>query len=125
MPKITQKIEPGQRIVITQQIPQRARVWVTRVEGEVIKVSQKMTGAWFAHAKNNRLWLDRVTLRKDDGEFVECNLDQYAHVRLIAPAASSEQPPMAEDEVSESDEGTEPSQADEGTGGPSKSTGTE
>jgi protein-L-isoaspartate O-methyltransferase len=77
------KIEPGQRIRITQQVARRAGAWTAAVEGEVVSVEQKKTGSWYAHAKHDRLWLDRVLLRKDDGELAYYNLDQYSHVEIL------------------------------------------
>jgi len=76
---------PGQRVVVVQQIPQRDEVWTNRVEGVIRRVGQRKTGSWYAHAKDDKLWLDRVELRKDDGEIVILNLDRYSHVEPIAP----------------------------------------
>ncbi len=80
MPATTDLFTPGQRVTVTHQIPQRARVWTTQVTGEVVKYEQKKTGSWFAHSKDDKLWLDRLTLKKDDGEIVVCNLDEFSHV---------------------------------------------
>ena len=80
MPTAIDTFTPGQRVVVTQQIPQRDEVWTISVRGEVVRFEQRRTGSWFAHAKDDRLWLDRLVLRKEDGELVECNLDQYTRV---------------------------------------------
>ena len=42
---------PGQRVTVTQQIPQRNEVWTTRVTGQVVGFEQRATGSWFAHFK--------------------------------------------------------------------------
>jgi hypothetical protein len=76
---------PGQRVAVTQQIAQRDEAWTLRVEGVIERFEQKKTGSWYAHAKDDKLWLDRLVLRKDDGEIVVCNLDQYTHVDLLQP----------------------------------------
>ena len=55
----------------------------TTVEGEILRFGQQKTGSWYAHAKDDRLWLDRLELRKDDGELVTCNLDQYSRVDVV------------------------------------------
>lgn len=84
------QIEPGQRVAVTQQIPQRDDVWTTRLVGTVIACEQRKTGSWFARARDHRLWLDRLTLAKDDGEIVVCNLDAYTRVDILpgqAPGA--------------------------------------
>lgn len=87
------QFEPGQRVVVTQQIPQRQRVWTTRITGKVVRYEQRKTGSWFAHAKDDKLWLDRLVIEKDDGEIVVCNLDSYTHVEKLsdepAPVADS------------------------------------
>jgi hypothetical protein len=57
------------------------------VEGTVVRCGQSKTGSWFAHSKDHKLWLDRVELRKDDGELVVVNLDQYSRVEVLGSAA--------------------------------------
>lgn len=90
---IENEIGPGRRVRIVQQIPQRDDVWTTEIEGEVVSFQQAKTGSWFAHSKDDRLWLDRLELRLDDGEITIVNLDQFSHVELIdsgqTPAASA------------------------------------
>ena len=73
-------LRPGMRITVTQQIPQRDEVWTTTATGTLVKLEQSPTGSWFAHAKNDRLWLDRLTLRTDDGEIIELILDSYSKI---------------------------------------------
>lgn len=79
----TDEFTTGQRVAVTQQIPREAGIWTGRVEGVVVRTEQKKTGSWYAHAKDDKLWLDRLVIRKDDGEVVTCNLDQYSHVESI------------------------------------------
>ncbi len=73
-------IKPGIRVRVTQQLPQVGQVWTTAVEGCVIRWRQAKTGSWFAHAQDDRLWLDRLELRKDDGELITLNLDRYSQI---------------------------------------------
>ena len=80
MSELTQTYQPGQRVIVTQQIPQRDEVWTLSTSGEVIRFKQCKTGSWFAHGKHDKLWLDRLVIRKDDGEVVVFNLDSYTHV---------------------------------------------
>lgn len=84
MPRSGYEFRMGQRVKVTQQLPQRDEVWTQAVEGRVLRFEQRKTGSWFAHAKDDKLWLDRLTIAKDDGEIVVCNLDQYTHVELLA-----------------------------------------
>jgi len=53
------------------------------VEGTVVAVGQGKTGSWFAHGKDNKVWLDRGELRKDDGERVVMNLDRFSRVDVV------------------------------------------
>jgi hypothetical protein len=77
MPLEASILAPGTRVRITQQLPAVQRVTTTTVDGTVVRYRQAMTGSWFAHSLHDKLWLDRLELRKDDGELVVLNLDQY------------------------------------------------
>jgi hypothetical protein len=74
---------PGTRVRVTQQMPQTHTVWSTRVEGTVVRWRQDRTGSWFAHGKDDKVWLDRLELRRDDGELVTLNLDQWSLVEPL------------------------------------------
>ena len=78
---------PGAIVAITQQIPHRDRVWTDETRGTVISYEQQPTGSWFAHTKDDRLWLDRLTLRKEDGEITTLNLDDYTHIEVLPSPA--------------------------------------
>lgn len=82
-------LEPGIRVKVTQAIRRREDEWSTEVEGVVVKHETKQTGSWFAHAHKHRLWLNRLTLRKDDGELVRLNIDDRTTVTLCGPAPQS------------------------------------
>lgn len=77
--------KPGQRVRVTQQTPRLSGSQSISVEGVVVQAGQQKTGSWFAHSKDNKLWLDRLEIRKDDGELVVVNLDQYSRVEVISP----------------------------------------
>jgi hypothetical protein len=72
--------QPGRRVRVTQQLPHRDESWSSVVEGVVTRYRQAKTGSWFAHAKDDQLWLDRLELRLDDGEITTLNLDQYTRI---------------------------------------------
>lgn len=80
---IRKLLVPGSRVRVTQQIAAREYALDTVVEGTLISYTQKPTGSWFAHSRDDRLWLDRITLRKDDGEISVLNLDDYAKVEVL------------------------------------------
>lgn len=83
MSRITDELHEGMVVEVTQQIPQRDDVWVSKTRGTVVGFEQRKTGSWFAHSRDDKLWLDRLTLRLADGEIVELNLDKYSHVEVV------------------------------------------
>ena len=85
---IRKQIKPGASVLVTQQIPHRDRTWINEVRGTVVSFEQEQTGSWYAHSKNDKLWLDRLTLRRPDGELLTLNLDDYSHVELEKVAAA-------------------------------------
>src|SRR5688572_17991521 len=74
------KLTPGTRVHVRQQIAARDYSWTADVRGTVVDYQQKTTGSWFAHSKNDKLWLDRLVLKKDDGEITTLNLDAFTHI---------------------------------------------
>jgi len=84
-------LRPGVRVKVTQQIAARHYALTSDVTGTVVEYEQKQTGSWFAHSKNERLWLDRLMIRKADGELTTLNLDDYSHVEILPdePAAAT------------------------------------
>jgi hypothetical protein len=85
--EIRNQLKPGARVRVTQQIAARAYSLGTEVRGVVVGFEQKRTGSWFAHSKDDKLWLDRLVLRKDDGEITTLNLDEFSHIEIETPAA--------------------------------------
>jgi hypothetical protein len=82
---LRKQLVPGAVVEVTQQIAHRDRAWSNRTRGTVISYQQKQTGSWFAHSKDDKLWLDRLNLRLADGEITTLNLDRFSHVEIIAP----------------------------------------
>jgi hypothetical protein len=76
------QLQPGIQVRVTQQIPHRNRTWTNDIRGTIVSYAQKQTGSWYAHAKNDKLWLDRLTLRRPDGELLTLNLDEYSRVEI-------------------------------------------
>jgi hypothetical protein len=73
---------PGAKVSVTQQIPMRNRVWSSKTAGTVVDYEQRKTGSWYAHSRDDKLWLDRLTVRKDDGEITTLNLDEYTRIEM-------------------------------------------
>ena len=76
------QLKPGTRVKVTQQIAARDYSWSTEIRGTIVQYQQKETGSWFAHSKNDKLWLDRLVIRKDDGEITTLNLDKFSVVEV-------------------------------------------
>ncbi|GJM20045.1 MAG: hypothetical protein DHS20C14_22580 [Phycisphaeraceae bacterium] len=83
---IEMRYEAGMRVRVTQQVVTGRSVTSTAVEGEVVRAGQQKTGSWFAHSLDKKLWVDRVELRKDDGELITLNLDQNSRVETLGAA---------------------------------------
>ena len=80
---IRNKLVPGARVKVIQQIAARNYTWTTDLTGTVVEFAQKETGTWFAHSRDDKLWLDRLLLRNDDGELTTLNLDDYSVVEVL------------------------------------------
>jgi hypothetical protein len=89
---IRKNLIPGAKVAVTQQFAHRlqAKAWSDKVTGTVIEYVQKPTGSWFAHSKNDKLWLDRLKLQKEDGELMTLNLDEYSHIEILKDGEKAE-----------------------------------
>ena len=83
MEEMHNQLKVGSNVKIVQQIAARDYTWTTEVLGTVMAFEQKKTGSWYVHSKDKRLWLDRVTLKKADGEISVLNLDQYSRIEIL------------------------------------------
>jgi len=81
--------QPGKRVRVVQQMPHTSGAWTNVVEGVITRYQQTKTGSWYAHAKDDQLWLDRLELRLDDGEIVILNLDQYSVIEDLTDEAEA------------------------------------
>jgi len=81
---IRQSLKPGIRVTVTQQIAARDYSWSNAVTGTIVSYEQQPTGSWYAHGKNDKLWLDRLTIRKPDGELTTLILDEFSHLEILA-----------------------------------------
>src|SRR4051812_35693086 len=93
------QLRPGAKVKVTQQIAARDYTWTSDVVGTVLEFEQKQTGSWYAHSKNDKLWLDRLLVRKDDGELTTLNLDDYSHVEVLSPAPAGAEPTKNESDL--------------------------
>jgi len=93
---LRKRLVPGARVKVTQQIAARDHTWTTTHAGTIVDYCQKTTGSWYAHSKNDKLWLDRLKLRKADGEITTLNLDDYTVIEIESDAATSAEAPAGE-----------------------------
>lgn len=88
---------PGTVVRITQQIPRRLDTYTTTVTGTVVRHERQNSGSWFARNKRNRVWLDRLIIKKQDGEITILNLDEYSLVEVLqGPNPSHGESPLVE-----------------------------
>ncbi len=83
MSDTTQQYEIGSLVRVTKELAHGEEHSAFVVEGEIVRMGQQKTGSWYAHAKDKKLWLDRLELRKADGELVVVNLDEGAVVEEL------------------------------------------
>ena len=87
---VKQQLQPGARVKVTQQIAARKYTYTTEVTGTIVCYQQKPTGSWYAHSKGDKLWLDRLVIRKNDGEITTLNLDEYTVVEILEAQQAAE-----------------------------------
>lgn len=75
--------KPGQRVRIRQEIERREGDWHLDVTGTVQSIKKEKTGSWFAHSKDNKYWLYRIRLQKEDGELTTITVDQYTEIEVL------------------------------------------
>ena len=84
---IRKQLRPGTRVRVTQQIAARHYALTSETRGTVMEFQQKTTGSWYAHSKDDKLWLDRLLIRKDDGELTTLNLDAFTRIQVESTRA--------------------------------------
>lgn len=82
---LRKQLTVGTQVKVTQQIAARHYALASDIRGTIVEYEQKTTGSWYAHSKNDKLWLDRLTLRKADGELITLNLDDNTRVEIEQP----------------------------------------
>jgi hypothetical protein len=95
---LRKQLIPGAKVKVTQQIAARHYSLPSVVTGTVVDFAQKETGSWFAHSRDDRLWLDRLVLKKADGEITTLNLDKYSLIEVEAPAGADGASPEKKNE---------------------------
>lgn len=81
---VRKRLVPGAKVKIIQQIAARHYSLPSVIIGTVIQFAQRETGSWYAHSRNDKLWLDRLVIKKADGEISTLNLDEFSVVEFEA-----------------------------------------
>jgi hypothetical protein len=81
---------PGQRVRVVQTIERRERDWRGAVVGVIQAVALEKTGSWYAHSKDDKLWLRRVRLVKDDGEVAVLTVDALTEIEVLDGAETGQ-----------------------------------
>lgn len=79
--RVAQSIQGGESTKLAR--------WNTQVEGTIVSCEAEPTASWFAHGKNDQVWLLRLRLRKVDGELTTLNLDDRSVVTILALPATA------------------------------------
>lgn len=79
----TIEIKAGQRIRVHQTIDRREGDWAAPVEGTVVSFITEKTGSWYAHGQDDKLWLNRIRLKKDNGELTTLTVDAMTRVEVL------------------------------------------
>ncbi len=75
--------QPGRRVRIRRRIDRRDRDWEQELVGTVRAVELDKTGSWYAHSKDDKYWLCRLHLQKDDGEISVLNIDNLTTIECL------------------------------------------
>jgi hypothetical protein len=84
--EIRNQLKPGVHVRVVQQIAARDYSLTNETRGTVMEYGQQQTGSWFAHSKCDKLWLDRLVIKKPDGEITTLNLDDNSVVEITGGA---------------------------------------
>jgi len=84
MNEAAQGYSVGSKVRVTKSLSRGDSQSAFVIEGEILRMGQQKTGSWFAHARDKKLWLDRLELRKDDGELVVVNLDEHSAIETLS-----------------------------------------
>jgi len=77
---------PGTPVCVSETTRRRDQSIQTRVIGVVDAWEDMPTGSWFAHGKNDKLWLKRLRLRKADGETTVLVVDDGTSIAKLEAA---------------------------------------
>ena len=77
---------PGTPVRVRQVTIRRGQSLEAVVIGVVVEWESVPTGSWYVHGRKDRLWLDRLKLRKADGEESLLVIDDSTEITKLEPA---------------------------------------
>jgi len=80
---VESRFPPGTPVCVREVTRLRDDSYEAETIGVVESWSVKPTGSWYAHGKDKRLWLRRLTLRKPDGELTQIVVDDYTYIAKL------------------------------------------
>jgi len=79
---------PGTPVRVRELTVRRGKPIEAETIGMVEEWDELPTGSWYAHGKDDRLWLRRLKIRKLDGEISLIVLDDGTSIAKLEPAAA-------------------------------------
>ncbi len=80
---IDSQFPPGTPVCVTQVIALRGQDITTEIVGVIEAWEELPTGSWYAHGKDDKLWLRRLKLRKVDGEITLLIVDSGTSIAKL------------------------------------------
>jgi len=79
---------PGTPVCVRQRVRRRDQDLTITIEvvGTVEEWESLPTGSWYAHGHKDKLWLNRLKLRKVDGELTLLVIDDFTEIARLEPA---------------------------------------
>jgi len=84
--RIESNFPVGTPVRIVRTVLQRDESYESEAVGLVEGWMDEPTGSWYAHGKNDRYWLQRLKLRKADGELTVLVIDDATRIAKIETA---------------------------------------
>ena len=78
---------PGTPVCVKHIVHRRHDSYEAEVVGIVESWEELPTGSWYAHGRQDKLWLKRLKLRKADGEITLLVLDDSTQIAKLEASA--------------------------------------
>jgi hypothetical protein len=86
---VLQRLQPGQRIEITQTVRVGSKVWTTTVPGTFRGINYLATGLSTDRVPEDDIIVPAVHFTKENGELSSVTLDEHSHIRILEAVAAS------------------------------------